>query len=312
MSTPFFGRLSVQLDRIGFKPPHLFSKKHTRGRVWQKIAALVPLIIISCAAHGWPSVKALSVAVCGALLAEVVGAWFYRRLPAYHEGESFLVGLFCALVLPLTLSSGYFFAAAFISVLIGREIFGGYGQAIIFPPAIGLLILFLGLPQLIQAFDFKEARGLTAAWTMHAETQQNPLWFLYYPESAALEGGSLFALAIGVAVMAGCGLVRWELPLWCFFSTSAARLWVGKGDLMFLMSSGLWLTIFWGLAQTSALPLTPGGRRVYALLAGLLAAVCPIRDEALRMLAGLAAASLIAPWVDKIFMARHSKAPEIS
>lgn len=307
MSTPFFGRLSIHLDRTVFKPPHLFSKTHTRGRVWQKIAALVPLIAISCAVQGWPAVKALSVAVCGALIAEALGAWIFRRMPAYHDGESIFIGLFCALVLPLTLSIGFFFAAALMAVFFGREIFGGFGQAIVFPPAIGLLILFLGLPQMIQAFDFKEARTLAAALPMNSGGRLDPLNLLFYPDSVAPDDVSFFALALGAAVLLGCGLVHWELPVWCIAGTSGVRFWLEKSDPLFLLSGGLWLAVFWGLTQTSSMPLTLAGRRIYALLAGLLAAACPLADEPLRMLTGLAAASVVSPWIDTLLTLRHSQ-----
>ena len=163
-------------------------------------------------------------AVCGALIAEAFGALlFQRRMPAYHDGESVFIGLFCALVLPLTLSIWFFFAAAFIAVFIGREIFGGYGQAIIFPPAVGLLSLFFGLPQMIQAFDFKEARALAATLPMSADGYLNPINLLFYSSSAAPEDVSFFALVLGILILLGCGLVRWELPIICAASYSAVR-----------------------------------------------------------------------------------------
>jgi len=275
--------------------------------MWQKIAALIPLLAVSCIAQGWPAVRALSVAVCGALIAEALGAWTFRRLPAYQDGESILIGLFCAMVLPLTLSIWFFFAAAFIAVLIGREIFGGFGQAIVFPPAIGLLILFLSLPQMIQAFDFKAAQALATTLPMSEEARLNPVHLLFYPASAALEDVSFLALALGAVVLLACGLVRWELPFLCVASMGAACFLLAKTSIVFLLSGGFWLTVFWGLAQTSSMPLTPVGRRIYALLAGLLAVACPLDDETLRMLTGLAAASLISPWIDTVLTLRNAR-----
>ncbi len=300
MSTPFFGRLSIHLDRQGFKPPHLFSKTHVGARVWQKIVALVPLIVVSCAVQGWPAVQAFSMTVCGALLAEAAGACLFRRIPAYHEGESILIGLFCALVLPQTLSIWFFFFAAFIAVFAGREIFGGFGQAFLFPPAVGLLTLFLGMPSMIQAFDFKEARSLASAVSMEAAGHLNPVNLLLYPGSAASEDVSFFALGLGAIILLGCGLVRWELPILGMASYSVIHIGLEKCSPGFLLSGGLWLTLFWGLTQTSSMPLTPTGRRIYAVLTGLFAALCPLGDGALRLAAGLAAASLLSPWLDSL------------
>jgi Na+-translocating ferredoxin:NAD+ oxidoreductase RnfD subunit len=307
VSTPFFGRLSIHLDRIGFKPPHLFSKTHVRGRVWQKIAALLPLIVVSSAGQGWPAVKAFSVAVSGALIAEAVGAIFFKRLPAYHDGESVFIGIFCTLVLPLTLPTGFFFAAAFISVFAGREIFGGFGQAIVFPPAAGVLILFLGLPQMIQAFDFKEARALTSALPMSLDGSWDWRSLLLYPASAAPDEVSFLALLLGAFLLLAWKLVRWELPLLCAAGVCVIRMGLEKSEPLFLLSGGLWLTVFWGAAQTSAMPLTVIGRRVYALLAGLLAGLCPLGDETLRLLTGFAAASLLSPWIDMGFNPRQTQ-----
>lgn len=309
VSTPFFGRRSIHLDRTGFTPPHLFTKTHARGRMWQKVAALIPLIAVACFVQGWPALRALSVSVCGAVVAEAVGAWVFRRLPAYHDGESIFIGLFCALILPLTLSIWIFFGAAVIAVFLGREIFGGFGQAVVFPPAAGLLILFLGLPQMIQAFDFKQARSLAEAMAMNADGRANLAQLLFYPSSASIEDVSFAALAAGVILLLACGLVRWELPALSIVGLSAAHFLSGQRSSLFLPSGGFWLVLFWGLAQTSAMPLTPAGRRIYALLAGFLAALCGFDDEPLRLMAGLAAASLLAPWFDALVTFRT--APKI-
>jgi len=310
VSTPFFGRLSIHLDRTGFKPPHLFSKIHTRGRVWQKMAALVPLIAIACFAQGWPAMKGLCVAVCGAMIAEALGAWLFRRLAAYQDGESILIGLLCALILPHTLSVWVFFAAAFIAVFAGREIFGGFGQAVIFPPAAGLLTVFLGLPQMLQAFDFKHARSLAEGLAMNPEGSLDLKSLFFYPAGVTVAEASLAALAVGIFILLKFGLVRWELPVLCAAGISSVRLMLEQTSPLFLLSGGFWLVLFWGMTQTSALPLTLAGRRVYALLAGFLTAACPLEDEALRLLAGLAAASLAVPWIDGFLAQRRDQEKE--
>ncbi len=308
MSTPFFGRTSVHLDRTGFKPPHLFSKTHARGRVWLKTAALLPLIFVSAAAQGWPACQAISAAVCGALLAEAFCGLLFHKIPAYHDGETIFYGLFCSLILPLTLPLWVFFAASFISAAWGRELFGGFGQALFFPPSAGLLVLFLGLPSLVQAFDFKQARALAAVLSM----EENPLLLAFYPASPALEDVSLAAIALGVLILLGSALVRWEWPIIFIALYAGMRLWLAQESALFLLSGGLWLALFWGFSQTSALPLTPAGRRAYAVLAALLAGLCPLRDEALRVLAGQACASFLAPWLEALLGPRPSSQQENS
>jgi len=296
LSTPFFGRTAIHLDKTKTRAPHLVSKTHAFGRQWLKTAALTPLLILSVVVHGTTALAALCAAASGALIAEAAGAWIFRRKINYHDGESVFLGLFCAVILPWTLSVWFFFAAALITVFWGREIFGGFGQSIVFPPAVGLLVLFMGFAPMIQAFDFKSARSLDWAANEAGHGALDFWSLLFYPSSASAEDLSFLALAAGAVLLILLRWVSWTLPLLGFLGY-AAGCFLLKEKLVWL-SGGFWLTLFFGLSQTSALPLKTSSRWVYAACAGFFSAVCPLSDPALCSLSGLGLASLLVPWIE--------------
>lgn len=301
MTNLFFGRTSVHLDRSGAKPPHLLDRSHAYGRSWQRSAALLPLFIAAAVLQGWGLLQASGAAICGALLAEALGRLLKQEKPVYHDGESFFYGLFCSLVLPSTLPVLVFFLAGFLSVLWGREIFGGFGQAVIFPPAVAILFLFLGVPSLMQAFDFKFARALSAPGFSFTDSAGDFLRLLFYPASAAPEDASFLAVLAGALMLLLWRIVRWEWAGLFFLTYAAVRIFIFEEAPLFFLSGGLWLCVFGALSQSSAMPLAPMPRLAYVFLSAILAACCPLPGQALRVLAGFAAASLAAPWLEACF-----------
>ncbi len=289
------------------KGPHLFSGKPARLLQWQKTAALFPLLLAGLLAHGGPAVRVLGVAVCASLLAEFSGSRFMGRKPSYHDGETLFLGLLTGALLPFSLPAWAVFLAVFFSVFLGREIFGGFGQAPFFPPALGVLVLYLGVPALAQTFDFKQAQSLASLLSL-LEAAADKTFFVYYAGSAALEDASLALLILGGIFLAAQGTLRWELPAIYLAIFAFAEIVLMRQPLSHLACGGLWLTAFYGTAHFAGMPLRRPARCVFAVLAALLAAAIPGRDVTLRALAGLLAANACSPWLDVLFLPRTLRA----
>ena len=239
-------------------------------------------------------------------LAEAAGALWTGRKPAYHDGESVFYGLLIGVLLPLSLPAAVVFLSAFSAVFLGREMFGGFGQAPFFPPAIGLLLLYLGAPAFMQAFDFKQAQALAQHFPMPDQGASRAAALFLYRGGAGLEDVSLAALIFAGIFLILQGLLRWEWPAVYLAVFAGFEIFLRQNPASGLLSGGLFIAAFYGLAHPAGLPLRRPARVAFAALAALLGALLPGHAPGLRALAGIFMLNALSPWLDALFRPQPS------
>ena len=189
--------------------------QHT-GRYYKHICFLcVPLLFVSCYLYGLRPLLLCGFALLMGNLCDRLISLLRRRVyrPGDYSNESF--ALVIALLMPATVD-WYVLAAAIVAgVLIGKEVFGGYGSYPFNPAAVGYAVAAVSWPE--QVFRYPtpytsiplwDASGVATARTISDTLRSGGLINL---SGLSLALGEYAApMGAGSAlVLAACGLFLW-------------------------------------------------------------------------------------------------------
>ncbi len=188
------------------------------------IAAAMLAVIPGIFQFGIPAVAVVSFSMATAMIWELLINRMTKRPASIGDGNAAVIGLMFAMLIPATTPWWVVLTGTFVSVVIGKQIFGGLGGNPFNPALIGLAILRVSWGDF---FDFNEA--LVA---------YDPNFSMVYPLSAlkffgadeavktfsasdmfiGREAGGIGAtcgigLVIGGAYLILRGIIRWEIPV---------------------------------------------------------------------------------------------------
>lgn len=220
--------------------------QHT-GRYYKHICFLcVPLLFVSCYLYGLRPLLLCGFALLMGNLCDRLISLLRRRVyrPGDYSNESF--ALVIALLMPATVD-WYVLAAAIVAgVLIGKEVFGGYGSYPFNPAAVGYAVAAVSWPE--QVFRYPtpytsiplwDASGVATASTISDTLRSGGLINL---SGLSLALGEYAApMGAGSAlVLVACGLFLWvqkDIKL-----SAALSFLVTAGVIVFLFPRQLGLT----------------------------------------------------------------------
>ncbi|MBW1893524.1 MAG: RnfABCDGE type electron transport complex subunit D [Deltaproteobacteria bacterium] len=193
-------------------------------RSFNIIVAAMLAVIPGIFQYGIPAVAVVSFSIATAMIWELIINRMTKRPASIGDGNAAVIGLMFAMLIPATTPWWVVLAGTFVSVVIGKQIFGGLGGNPFNPALIGFAILRVSWGDF---FDFNEA--LVA---------YDPNFSMVYPLSAlkffgadeavktfsacdmfiGREAGGIGAtcgigLVIGGVYLIFRGVIRWEIPL---------------------------------------------------------------------------------------------------
>lgn len=241
--------------------------QHT-GRYYKHICFLcVPLLFVSCYLYGLRPLLLCGFALLMGNLCDRLISLLRRRVyrPGDYSNESF--ALVIALLMPATVD-WYVLAAAIVAgVLIGKEVFGGYGSYPFHPAAVGYAVAAVSWPE--QVFRYPapyaniplwDASGVATSSTISDTLRSGGL--INISALSLVLGEYAAPMGTGAAiVLVACGLFLWM--------QKDVRL---SASLSFLITAGLIVFFF-----PRQLGLTEGT----AFTAGLVFRLRCVRDEML-------------------------------
>ena len=189
--------------------------QHT-GRYYKHICFLcVPLLFVSCYLYGLRPLLLCGVALLVGNLCDRLISLLRRRVyqPKDYSNESF--ALIIALLMPATVDWYVVIMAVLAGVLIGKEVFGGYGSYPFNPAAVGYAVAAVSWPE--QVFRYPtpytsiplwDASGVATASTISDTLRSGGILNL---NSLAIALGEFAApMGTGAAlVILACGLFLW-------------------------------------------------------------------------------------------------------
>ena len=112
------------------------------------VLALMPATLFGLYQYGWPAVIMLSLVLVSTLLFEALSLLIARKpvLPFLSDGSALLTGWLLALAMPPWAPWWLAVLGGFISIVIGKQIYGGLGQNVFNPAMVGRVVLLISFP----------------------------------------------------------------------------------------------------------------------------------------------------------------------
>jgi electron transport complex protein RnfD len=276
----------VAPDRSRFivtSSPHLFMGDDTRGVMRDALLALLPALAASAYFFGWRALW-----VTGVCVGSCVGAeWAFQRLASRTVRTGDLSAAVTGILLAFCLPPGTpWWAAAVggvVSIVLGKEVFGGLGHNIFNPALVGRAVLlasfpvqmttwtfparsipspFAGVDAVASATPLAAAKGMAAAF---------PHWDLFVGQVGGSIGEtSALALLLGGGFLLLRGVIDWTIPAAFIVSTAALCGLLGADPLGHLLAGGLLLGAFFMATDYVTSPLSRRGRLLFGAGCGLL------------------------------------------
>ncbi len=290
--------------------PAIHSGRTTRTLMVHVVVALLPICVAAIWRHGSHAAILLGVSIFTALVLDTICD---RRNAS--EGISIVIGIVLALLLPITAPWWTAAVGSAMAVVIGKHAFGGIGNNLFNPAALGRVLLMAVAPKHFLSPQW-EVDAITLATPLAKElgarqVEIGPL--LLGEQTVALgEAAPLAVLAGGIALVA-LRKTDWLMPLAYLATISILALllpgsartaghapWLEGNALLHLLSGGAMLAAFFMVTDPVTTPFTRSGSMSFCVLAAAYTMVVryytPYPDA---VVIGLVLANATVPIIDR-------------
>ncbi len=249
--------------------------------------ALLPAALFGVYHFGAPALGVLTLAASSAMLWEVILEVISKQKIAIANLESAVIGLIFGMMVPATLPWWVVVVGTFVTIVLGKHVFGGTGANPFHPALVGLAIMVMSWPNF---FDFDSAYvaynfDFTALAPLTALKSQGTSVLGAFPLYDLLMGnevggiGTTFGLGIiiGGIYLILRGYTRWEIvvsfiagilvtaQLFCMVNPEAYA-----PPLFHLLSGYTLFGAFFLAVENSSSPVHPIPMLIYGFLGGLM------------------------------------------
>ncbi|MBU0581259.1 MAG: RnfABCDGE type electron transport complex subunit D, partial [Candidatus Margulisbacteria bacterium] len=216
-----------------------------------------------------------------AVMTEILCKALRRKKATIHDGSAIVTGLLLAMVVPPTLPFWMIALGSFISIAIAKEAFGGLGFNIFNPALVGRAFLLASYPVMMTTWQlpFQTATGATPLGILkEGLTESLPTIKQLFLGNI---GGSLgetsaLALLIGAGYLLYRKVIDWRIPVSYIGSVALLSFIFGQDPLFHILAGGLILGAFFMATDYVTSPMTPKGKLIFGVGAGVLVVVIRI------------------------------------
>ena len=298
------------------KGPYMKSKKTTNRMMLHLVIALIPIILFSFYKNGiipylngktniigmfYPLIIVL-IASLSTLLFESIYAKVFlkeKKLKKYIiNSYSFIPGIFLGLILPINTPISIIIFGSFMASIVGKMLFGGFGNNIFNPALIGRLFIITTYAMVISnnggylnTYEVDTISGATPLSNVsmvtgigNYETLVEPYGSLFDFFVGTIPGAlgetSALLCLIGFIYLTFTKTIKWKIPVFYISTVFLMTMSVG-----FLGGEGLWYPTFQVLSggllfgavfmatDPVTSPTTPFGQVLYGIMLGILTVV---------------------------------------
>ena len=288
------------------------SNENTKYIIRNLIIALIPLVIFSFLKNGlFPYLNGdaslfemllpltiIIVAVISSLISELIYAKFILKINDVRkflsDSNSGLPGLFFALILPLNTPISIVVIGSMISSIIGKMIFGGFGQNIFNPALIGRLFIFSAYGANIISnggyLNPTEIDAVTSAtplsnfstatnwdYSSVVEPYGNLFNFLFGTIPGSLGETSALLMVVGFIYMAYKKILKFLIPIMYILTVFVMTFIIGAFHdqsiwfpLFHILSGGLMFGAIYMATDPVTSPITKKAHVLYGIFLGVL------------------------------------------
>ncbi|MCK4532216.1 RnfABCDGE type electron transport complex subunit D [bacterium] len=255
--------------------PHIKGKESIFSIMLDVIIALFPALIVSIYLFGWYALMLVLISVVFCVGTEFFSQKLFKKEITINDLSAVVTGILLAFVLPPNAPLWMIAIGAVVSILLGKQVFGGLGHNLFNPALVGRAVLLVSWPiqmtTWVTPFD-----GVTSASPLNIikmglnEPLPSYLNLFLGNRVGCLGETSVLALLIGAGYLLYKKHIKLYTPL-SFIGTVAVLSAVLGGNVLFnIMSGGIILGAFFMATDMVTSPLTKKGKVVFGLGCGLL------------------------------------------
>jgi electron transport complex protein RnfD len=259
--------------------PHLFQTARTTQQMMTDVViAAVPILIAALYVFRWYAAKQIAICIAGCLIAEAVFTKMRHRRLRLNDYSAAVTGIILAFSLPGTAPWYVAVIACFVSMGIGKIIFGGIGMNIFNPAMVGRAFVMIAFAGDLAASGYVSPTSaidaMTQATPMDAFKQNGtatPLSALFW----GLTNGSLGETSAIACILGGIYLclrrtASWEIPVGVILSSGIIAGIANLTDLQsqwtalhHLLGGSLLFGAFFIATDPVTSPLAPKGKFIF-------------------------------------------------
>ncbi len=267
--------------------PHIFSNLSVQKIMWNVAIALLPAVLVSLWLFRIKALMLIIVCVLTSIIAEVLFLKLRKKTISISDGSAVVTGLLLAMVLPPSIPLSLAALGAVVSIVIGKQVYGGIGQNIFNPALVGRAFLMAAFPAMmtkwINPFSLDAVTTATPLGLFkfsHTFVSLKELFIGTVPGS--LGETSVLALVIGGIYLFSKGYADWRPSVAIFvgitlFSSILYIIDSGFGSPLFhLLSGGVVLGSLFMATDPVTSPVTSKGKWIFGIGIGIIIMVIRI------------------------------------
>jgi len=267
--------------------PHIHSGNLVSKIMLDFLVALIPTAAFGVYIFGLGALRVMLIAVISAVAWEALIQKATKRPLTTSDLSAVVSALILALILPPTIPWWLILVATLIMIVLGREVYGGYGNNPFNPVLVAWVVLQMSFPDFMTSWIVPGASPELAP--MEVLKQQGPSFakesFTYSQlllgQTAGFTGQvSALMLLIGGAFLLWRKAVNWRIPV-CYLAgvfLFSGLFWIFSpssfADPVFhVLAGGTLIAAFFLATDLPSSPVTPEGMVYFGLGAGVLTAI---------------------------------------
>jgi len=262
-------------------PPHLRSTEQTAVAMRDVLIALAPVTIAALVAFTYNALFVIAVCVGSCMFFEWATRKIRKKKVTLSDGSAVVTGLLLALLMPAQVQWFNMVIAAFVAIVIIKELMGGLGRNIFNPALFGYVFIIT-------------CSGLLASWTgnlgmlkggFDGVMSATPLAYIkpgleglgpsYVSLLFASYGGAIsevgaFWVLLGGAYLIYRKVINWVIPVTILVTVFIVSYIVGSDGLYQILAGGVMLGALFMATDWVTSPMYTWGQVIFGLLIGVL------------------------------------------
>ncbi len=237
------------------------------------LIALAPVTLFAIYSYRLNALLLILVSVAAAVASEALYQYLTKKPIKINDLSAIVTGLLLALTVSPSLPLYVVAAGAVFGIVIGKQLFGGYGKNIFNPALFGRLFIIYAFPGTMDPW-LTPVDGMATATPLQilrSEGALTPLMDLFLGTiPGSLGETSALLLLIGAAWLIYNRYANWRIPLSCLIAVIIVCLLTGQNVFFHLLSGSLLLGAFFMATDPITSPKTQIGRYIFGFGVGLI------------------------------------------
>lgn len=263
--------------------PHIRSNESTRRIMLDVIIAMTPALIGSIYYFGLSALMLVLVSVVSAVVFEAAAQKFFKKDLLIGDLSAVVTGMLLAFNLPANAPWWVAVFGAGFAIIIVKEFFGGIGSNFMNPALAARAALVASWPSIMS--NYINPDGIASATPLSIIKSGSTALPSITRMLTGDIGGSLgetsaILLLIGAAYLLVRKVIDWKIPVFYIGSTAIMLFLLGVDANLVsyhILGGGLILGAFFMATDYSSSPITPKGKIIFGIGAGILTALMRVK-----------------------------------